>query len=222
MSDQNQDHSLYNWTQDHLLEILTTGTKPRVTNPQIVDAIREIDRAKFIDKDFDSSKVYEDSQDDLGQGEFMESPVFVAEMLEALDLEAGQKVLEIGTGSGYVTALLARTVAPGGFVYSLERSQRLLAKARKNIANYKLENVELIFQNANNGLISKSPFIRIYSSVAYKTLPEAILTQLEIDGKMILPLENGEVKLVTRISSEDFEEEIISFQQLPSERTGVV
>lgn len=219
----NQDeHQSYSWSKQHLMYVLTSGKKPKLSNPRLIQAFQNIDRMDFVDSDFDNKNVYADSADQLGQGQIMESPVYIAEILEKLNLESGLKVLEIGTGSGYVTAILAETVKPGGFVYSLERSQRFLQQARKNVANYKLNNLEFVFQNAEQGLVSKAPFDRIYSSVSYTELPETILGQLSLNGQMILPLSSGEVKLITRLSDEDFEEQLISFQELKVSQLGVV
>jgi protein-L-isoaspartate(D-aspartate) O-methyltransferase len=215
------ESATYQWSKDYLVEVLTSGKNPRVTNPRLIDAFKKIDRRDFIPDDI-QSEVYQDNEDEIKFGEKMESPVLQGELLNALELKEGMKVLELGTGAGYSLALIAHTIGDTGKVYSLERNQLLISQAKSNLAKYpEIDNYEIVFKDAAEGLVSRSPFAAIYATFGFKQIPENILTQLEVGGKMILPMANTDIRLITRESQEDFEDKLITVAEMSKMKYGV-
>lgn len=215
------DSQVFNWTKEHFLQVISSGRKPIVSNQHLLDAFASLNREDFIPPEY-AHDVYGDINDRLKGLQIVESPILQAQLLNDLDLSPNQKVLELGTGSGYSLALISKSVGGQGFVYSVERDQQMLALARENLAKYDLAaNFELVFKDAGEGLISKSPFDRIYGSFAFKEVPEQILLQLKVGGKMILPLNDMDIKLITRIDEEDFEDQLIAVKELPEIFHGV-
>lgn len=210
----------YTWTQEHFLDVITGGKKPIVSNTRLIEAFRELDRSDFIDQ---AGEPYGDSHDEIGFGQVVESPILQAQLLQELDLKQGQKVLELGTGSGFSLALIAHVVGETGSVFSLERNKSLADKATKNLAKYtQLKNYELVYRDGGDGLEARAPFARIYISFPFKEIPEQILRQLEVGGKAIMPLSNQDIKLVERKSELDFTQKLIAVSQLPAQAYGVV
>jgi protein-L-isoaspartate(D-aspartate) O-methyltransferase len=215
------ESATYEWSQDYLVKVLTSGKSPRVTNPRLIEAFKKINRKDFIPEDI-QSEVYHDNEDEIKFGEKMESPILQGELLNALDLEEGMKVLELGTGAGFSLAIIAETIGSEGRVYSLERNQLLISQAKANLAKYPgLNNYEIIFKDAAEGLVSKAPYGAIYATFGFKEIPESILVQLKIGGKMILPMANTDVRLITRESEEDFDDKLFTVAEMSKMKYGV-
>jgi protein-L-isoaspartate(D-aspartate) O-methyltransferase len=214
-------HGLYVWTREHLEQVVLAGKSPLITNPELIKAFKTIDRADFLPEQL-QPEAYTDKDLEFAFGEKINSPVLVAQMLQSLNLKPGQKVLELGTGAGYSTALIALTVGDTGQIFSLERNQQIMAIARKNLQGYsQIRNVELIFKDGATGLDVKSPYDAIHVTFAYDNIPEDLLLQLKIGGRLVAPLTNLEIKLYTRISEDEFSSSLITAKQFAKMQHGV-
>ena len=144
------------------------------------------------------SSAYEDHPLPIGVGQTISQPYIVAFMLEALSLSGPETVLEIGTGSGYQTALLAQLVRR---VYSVERIESLARAAEVTLQRLGYRNVNAIVGDGSQGWAEQAPFDAIVVSAAAPQIPQALLEQLRDGGKMIVPVgpsEAQELKLVRK------------------------
>jgi protein-L-isoaspartate(D-aspartate) O-methyltransferase len=157
-----------------------------ITDEGVLSAMASVPRHVFVEEAL-ASRAYEDTALPIGLGQTISQPYVVAKMIEAL--RAGGrglgKVLEVGTGCGYQAAVLAH-LAPE--VYSIERIQALLDRARRNLLGLKLSNLRLTYGDGNLGIEKAAPFDSIIVAAAAPLVPQALLHQLAVGGRMILPL----------------------------------
>ena len=181
-----------------------------VSNPQVLDLIRNIPRHLFLDEAL-SHRAYEDTALPIGHGQTLSQPYIVARMTEILIGAAGKldKVLEIGTGSGYQTSVLSQVV---GELYSVERIKPLQDKARQILRKLGIYNVRLHHADGGFGLPKQGPFDAILSAAAPARVPEDLKQQLGTDGVLIIPV--GEEKQVLTLiirkgDSDEFHEQLL-------------
>lgn len=157
-----------------------------IRDETVLSAMSAVPRHVFVEEVL-ASRAYEDTALPIGSGQTISQPYVVAKMIEAL--RAGGRplgrVLEIGTGCGYQAAVLAH-VAPE--VYTIERIQALLDRARRNLLGLKLSNLRVIYGDGNLGLEKAAPFDSIIVAAAAPEVPPALLQQIAPGGRMILPL----------------------------------
>lgn len=151
---------------------------------RVVDAMRRVPRHEFVPPAY-RGQAYEDHPLPIGEGQTISQPYIVALMLEALELTAADRVLEVGTGSGYVTALLAELTAQ---VFSVERHASLAEEARLLLAGLGYTNVKVLVGDGSRGFPACSPYDAIMVSAAAPELPPALLAQLSEGGRMIIPV----------------------------------
>jgi protein-L-isoaspartate(D-aspartate) O-methyltransferase len=178
-------------TRDRLVQRLRDQG---IANLAVLDRIRNVPRHIFVDEAL-SSRAYEDTALPIGFGQTISQPYIVARMSEAL-LEGGAlgKVLEIGTGCGYQTAVLAPLV---GRIYTIERIAALQQRARARCAELQIRNVRFRHGDGTQGWRSQAPFDGILVAAAPLTVPEALSAQLAIGGRLIVPVgPEGEQQLV--------------------------
>jgi protein-L-isoaspartate(D-aspartate) O-methyltransferase len=156
-----------------------------IRNPAVLDRIRSVPRHLFVDEAI-ASRAYEDTALPIGFGQTISQPWIVARMTEAL-LEGSplHNVLEIGTGCGYQTAVLAPLV---GKMYTIERIGPLLDRARKMIKELNIKNVRFRHGDGGQGWSSHSPYDGILCAAAPHAVPDALLDQLAPGGRMIVPI----------------------------------
>ena len=190
-----------------------------VTQSAVLDSIRNLPRHLFVDEAL-AHRAYEDTALPIGNGQTISQPYIVARMTELL-LQGGplQRVLEIGTGSGYQTAILA------GFadeVYSLERIKALQDKARKRLRALSIHNVLFRYGDGGMGWEDKAPFDGILAAAAPSEAPKKLLDQLAVGGRMVIPLGEETQKLycITRTAN-DFKYEYIEDVRFVPFRSGV-
>lgn len=157
----------------------------------VKQAFLEVPRDRFVSPAL-AAQSYLDDALPIGEGQTISKPSIVARMLEALG-PAGQTVLEIGTGSGYTTAVLSRAAAT---VYSIERHRSLSLKARRILQRLGYLNVHYRTGDGGEGWAEKGPFTRILVTAEADRMPETLLSQLATDGRMILPLQ-GRLAAIT-------------------------
>ena len=178
---------------DELIDSLTRQGILRT--PKIIKAMQTVPRAKFLSPD---SQPYSatDTPLPIGYGQTISAPHMVAIMNEALQLETGQKILEIGAGSGWHAATIAETIAPKeaprsewGHVYTVEINQNLFDTARKNIMNTGYsDRVTIIVADGSKGYPEKAPYDRIFVAAAAPDVPKPLLDQLKAGGIMLIPV----------------------------------
>ncbi|MHB8472388.1 MAG: protein-L-isoaspartate(D-aspartate) O-methyltransferase [Gammaproteobacteria bacterium] len=156
-----------------------------IRNPAVLDAIRNTPRHLFVDEAL-SSRAYEDTALPIGLGQTISQPYIVARMTEAV-LEDGvpDKILEIGTGSGYQAAILAQLMPA---VFSIERIAALLPKARQRMRLLELRNVRFKHSDGCAGWPSNAPYQAIMLTAAPEQIPPALFEQLALGGRMVAPL----------------------------------
>jgi protein-L-isoaspartate(D-aspartate) O-methyltransferase len=155
-----------------------------ISAPRVLSTMLSVPRHLFV-PDAYRSQAYEDHPLPIGDGQTISQPYIVARMLESLALTPTDKVLEVGTGSGYVTALLAELA---GQVFSLERHPALADRARDLLAGLGYTNVRVLTGDGTLGLPAAAPFDAILVSAAASDLPPALLAQLRDPGRMIVPV----------------------------------
>ncbi|MGC1976131.1 MAG: protein-L-isoaspartate(D-aspartate) O-methyltransferase [Candidatus Sulfotelmatobacter sp.] len=155
-----------------------------ISDPRVLDVMLRVPRHQFVSEAF-RSQAYEDHPLPIGDGQTISQPYIVARMLESLQLTSVDKVLEVGTGSGYVTALLAELAA---HVFSIERHPALADRARDLLAELGYANVRVVTGDGTLGLSASAPFDAILVSAAASDLPPALLAQLSDSGRMIIPV----------------------------------
>jgi protein-L-isoaspartate(D-aspartate) O-methyltransferase len=178
-----------------------------ISDKAVLDVIRTTPRHLFLDEAM-AHRAYEDTALPIGHQQTLSQPYIVARMTELL-LAAGplQHVLEIGTGSGYQTAVLAQLVDN---VFSVERIRPLQIKAKQRLRQLKLYNIRTKHADGIMGWEEKGPYDGILSTAAPETIPEELLRQLAPGGRLVIPVggESQHLQLVTR-TSEGFETEIV-------------
>ena len=178
-------------TRDRLVQRLR---EQGIANLAVLDRIRNVPRHIFVDEAL-GSRAYEDTALPIGYGQTISQPYIVARMTEAL-LEAGPagNVLEVGTGCGYQTAVLAPLVAR---LYTIERIEPLLARARERLKELGIRNVRVRHGDGTLGWKAHAPFDGILVAAAPLTVPEALVKQLRVGGRLVVPVgPEGEQELV--------------------------
>jgi len=175
--------------------------------PSIIDAFRKIDRADFLPDDL-KNEAGVNTPLPIGFGQTNSQPLTVAFMLELLQPQPGEKILDIGAGSGWTSALLAYCVADAGKVYAIERIEELCEFGKNNVAKYNFIDkgiVEFVCADGTKGWPERAPFDKIIASASAQNIPDAWKEQLKIGGKMVLPIKNS-IWLITKISADKFSE----------------
>ncbi len=155
-------------------------------NVRIKEAFTDVDRADFLDEDY-KPEAYEDYAIPIGYGQSMTQPTTVAFMLELLDPQDGERVLNVGTGTGYTTALLGHMVGNDGLVYGIEAIPDLVKKSQKNIEKYNLGQIHIIPLTEKNTIFDLPQFDRILIHADTKELPEDMIAMLATDGVAVFP-----------------------------------
>lgn len=191
-----------------------------ISDMAVLDVLRTTPRHLFLDEAM-AHRAYEDVALPIGFQQTLSQPYIVARMTELL-LAAGprRRVLEIGTGSGYQTAILAQLVDE---VYSVERIKPLQQKARQRLRQLKLRNVHMIHADGGMGWEERGPFDGIMSTAAPEQIPEELLRQLAMDGRLVIPVggDRQHLQVVTR-TTEGYETEIVEAVNFVPLRSGTV
>lgn len=155
-----------------------------IKDQRVLDAMAKIPRHLFVEQAL-RERAYGDYPLPIGEKQTISQPYIVALMTESLKLIGDEKVLEIGTGSGYQTAILAELAVK---VYSIERIKSLSIKARKNLDKLKYHNTVLKIFDGTYGWKEETPFDTIMVTAASPNIPETLVDQLAINGRMIIPV----------------------------------
>lgn len=183
-------------TRDRLVRRLRSQG---ITEPRVLEAIRYTPRHLFVDEAL-GHRAYEDTALPIGHGQTISKPLVVARMTELL-VEGRQprRVLEVGTGSGYQTAILCQLVAQ---VFSVERIAALQAIARQRLTRLGLRNARIRHSDGSWGWESEAPFDGILVTAAPQTVPEGLLNQLAVGGVLVIPVGDSGRQSLCRIKRE--------------------
>lgn len=158
--------------------------KRGIHDERVLRAMLRIPRHEFVAED-DKSQAYADHPLPIGENQTISQPFIVAVSLQALSLRGGESVLEVGTGSGYQTALLAVLARA---VHSIERHPALTQSAEGTLERLGLNNVKLVVGDGSHGLREFAPYDAILVSAAAPTIPRSLFNQLADDGRMVIPV----------------------------------
>jgi protein-L-isoaspartate(D-aspartate) O-methyltransferase len=194
-------------TRERLIRRLT---EQGIANQQVLDVIRNTPRHIFLDEAL-SHKAYEDTALPIGFSQTLSQPYIVAKMTEIL-LSSGplNRVLEIGTGSGYQATILSQLVSE---IHTVERIEPLLIKAKEKFRRLRLTNIEASLSDGSFGWEKKAPYNGIITTAAPQSIPKGLMEQLAPDGILVIPIggtDSQDLTIVRRIGdSFEFDQEII-------------
>jgi protein-L-isoaspartate(D-aspartate) O-methyltransferase len=183
----------------------------------IIKAFSEIGRTEFVPDEL-KSQAEEDVPLPIGYGQTISQPLTVAFMLELLNLQRGQNVLDIGSGSGWTTALLSHVVGPKGKIFAIERIPELCKWGKSNADKFKFVRkgiAEFYCAGGSEVCEKNAPYDRILVSAMAQEMPKAFRDQLKIGGRMVIPM-RGSIWLLEKKGENDFyEEEYPGFSFVP-------
>lgn len=212
-----QDTYKHKGMRKKLIQQLRQDT--RITNEAIFEAFDNVPRHYFLDLVF-VEQAYTNMAFQIGAGQTISHPVTVAFQSQLLEIKRGEKVLEIGTGSGFQTCILCQM---GAKVFSIERQKELYDKA-KNIVRFFGFNPKILFGDGYKGMPAFAPFDKIIVTCGAPDVPEALISQLNIGGIIVIPVGEGSeqtMKRITKVSETELQiEEFGTFKFVPMlERT---
>ncbi len=178
-----------------------------INNESVLDAMMTLPRHFFLETAFEEW-AYSDKAFPIGNEQTISQPFTVAYMTSLLDIEKRQKVLEIGTGSGYQAGILSLL---GARVYTIERQEELYEHTKTLLKTLGLSNIRCFFRDGSDGLAEFAPFDRIIVTAAAPSVPAALKTQLALGGIMVIPVgdnQGQQMLKITRLSDTEFEEQV--------------
>ena len=196
---------------DYLVRIKTLKT------PKIIKAFREINRKDFVREDL-KEMAYEDKPLPIEYGQTISQPLVVAFMLEHLQPKPGDKILDIGSGSGWTTALLAHIVGEKGKVIAIELIPELMQFGRKNVSKYNFTKkgiAQFICVDGSKGYSKEAPFDKILASASAKEIPQAWKKQIKIDGRIVASIKSSIWLFIKKNEKEFHETEFPGFVFVP-------
>ena len=198
-----QDTYKFKGMRKKLINLLKEDT--RITNEAIFEAFEAVPRHFFLDLVF-AEQAYSNMAFQIGAGQTISHPVTVAFQTQLLEVKRGEKILEIGTGSGFQTSILCQM---GAKVFSVERQKELYMRAKQIIAHLKFT-PRLVFGDGYKGLPGYAPFDKIIVTCGAPEVPRALLEQLKIGGIIVIPVGEGKeqtMKRIIKIDESKFQQE---------------
>lgn len=188
-----------------------------IKTPHIIRAMRLVDRAAFVRPDL-RSRAYDDIPLPTAEGQTISQPTTVGRMLEAIQPNEGEQMLDIGTGSGWVAALLAAMAGVKGKVVTVERIPYLVRTAAERIRHFGFRNTSIEQGDASQGWAPAAPYDVIHVAAATAVLPESLIKQLRPGGRLIIPIGDivQDLVLITKMSDTTISQRrITGFQFVP-------
>jgi len=171
---------------------LVQQLRAHVADERVLEAMRSVPRHLFVPEEL-AGEAWDNVPLPIGAGQTISQPLVVARMLEQLQLRGGERILDVGTGSGYHAALLAHL---GSHVWSVERHRDLSDQAKRNLEKAEIYNVTLIVGDGARGLPETAPFDAInVAAAAGHDIPQALIDQLGRGGRLIVPVQTGDQRL---------------------------
>lgn len=172
--------------------------KRGIKDPRVLQAMGKVPRHLFVDPAL-RSRAYEDYPLPIGEGQTISQPYMVALMTEALELKGYERVLEVGTGSGYQTAILAELASK---VYSIERIDVLAHRAAERLLQLGYANVQIKVGDGSLGWTEEAPFDAILVTAGAPSTPQALLQQLAEKGRLVIPVGEAHAQILKKIVRE--------------------
>ena len=186
-----------------------------ITDTLVLEVMRSVPRHEFVLKEY-RPWAYNDRALPIGEGQTISQPYIVAYMTQTLGVQAGERILEIGTGSGYQAAILSEL---GGEVYTIEIVETLGEEAKKRLKRLKYKNVNVRIGDGYNGWPEAAPFDAIMVTAGAEELPETLMEQLAEGGRMVIPIgPHGGVRqltLITRSNGKFKSEKLMAVRFVP-------
>ena len=170
-----------------------------ISDDRVLAAMARVPRHEFVAQEW-RAQAYEDHPVPIGEGQTLSQPYIVAIMLESLSLTGFERVLEVGTGSGYQSALLAELSRE---VYSMERHAALAQSAQEVLRHLAYSNVQVVVGDGSQGLPDKAPFDAIIVAAAAPRIPPALFEQLREGGRMVVPVGPAHAQELQLVCKED-------------------
>jgi len=208
-------------TNDDLVDDLIGGEY--LKTPRFIEAFRKVDRQNFVPSNLKES-AYHNEPLPIGSGQTISQPLTVAFMIEKLSPEEGDRVLDIGFGSGWTAVILSQIVGKGGVVFGVEVIPDVFKFGKSNIEKYSPDNVRLFNQSGWSGLSKEAPFNRILASAAAPYISRDLCNQLKDGGRLVIPVASGgdnrlhfsqSIKLIERAGDKFEEEDYPGFAFVP-------
>lgn len=199
--DRYRDKGLRKKLVDHI-------AKKGIKDQRILDAIEKVPRHFFFSDNVFHKEAYQDKAFPIGEGQTISQPFTVAYQSELLNVQKGDKILEIGTGSGYQACILSEL---GAKVFSIERIKSLYEKTSELLAELGYRSIKTFFGDGYEGLPTYAPFDKIIITAAAPAVPDKLLEQLVIGGIMVLPLGDGiaqDMIRITKKGEKEYEKEV--------------
>ncbi len=172
-------------TAERKMQFMFALRSKGITDSRVLTAMEQVDRAEFVPGGLFAQRTYEDMPLPIACGQTISQPSVVGLMTQALNVQARDKVLEVGTGSGYQAAILSQLARR---VYTIERHKRLVREAEVIFARLQLTNVTALLGDGSRGLPEQAPFDRIIVTAAAEDPPGPLLAQLREGGIMVVPV----------------------------------
>jgi protein-L-isoaspartate(D-aspartate) O-methyltransferase len=172
----------YQWKRERMVEeqLVRRG----IDQPEVLEAMQQVPREEFVPPKY-AVTAYSDRPLPIGEGQTISQPYMVAMMIEALALRPEDKVLEIGTGSGYAAAVLSRIARQ---VFTVERHRSLAEQSRERFAKLGYDNIHVRHADGTRGWVEEAPFDAIVAAAAGPTIPESLQEQLAQGGRLVIPV----------------------------------
>ena len=200
--------STFDINRERMIEeqLITRG----ITDQRVIEAMRTVPRHLFVEDAF-QAHAYGDFPLPIGSGQTISQPYIVALMTMALHLTGDEKILEIGTGSGYHAAILSRLCQK---VYTVERLDALVSRARKVFDRLRYHNIISRIDDGTEGWPSEAPFDRIIVTAGGPRIPEPLVAQLADPGRLIMPVGGQEVQELQLVDKRDGEITVTTIEQV--------
>ncbi len=192
---------MFNTSREQLVNRLVKDSY--IKSDIVKKAFLTIPRENFV-PEYLKLQAYVDRPLEIGKGQTISAPHMIAIMCEALDIQKGQKILEIGAGSGYHAAIVSQLLGEKGHIYTIERFEDLAKTAEQNLKNTDITNVTVVVGDGSEGLKKYEPYDRIYVTCAAPSIPNPLVDQLKDHGKLLIPVGSMycELKLIEKKGKE--------------------